>query len=151
MTPGDFITVGRVLALHARSIADHGGLAGLRDEGCPERSVGAAFSGALYDAPDGEDPDPLNVAARLLYYLARNHCFVDGNKRVAWLAFVDVIRAREVEINATVDDAESLVLDVAQGKVHVEDVIVWLAAPGRLVAVSHGALGSPPPHTDDAV
>jgi death-on-curing protein len=72
------------------------------------------------------------LAAYLLCYLARNHAFLDGNKRVAWLAFEDQLRSIGARVLASAEEAETLVLDVVAKKLEADDVVEWIAA--RLVA-----------------
>ena len=73
-------TVEAVKAIHAEVLAAHGGGAGLREEALLESAVAAP------QATMAGEPlfaDPLEIAAAYLFYLCRNHPFVDGNKRTA--------------------------------------------------------------------
>ncbi len=128
------ITVERVLELHAEALAHAGGLPGVRDEGLVKAAVEGALTAAHYhETENGEDPvDPMVLAAYLLCYLSRNHAFIDGNKRVAWLALEDQLRLLRLRVAASTDDAESLVIDVVTKKLEADDVIEWIAA--RLVS-----------------
>ena len=86
---------------------------------------------ALYAHGDG-DPDPLWVAAYVLRSLARNHCFMDGNKRIAWVACLEVLAvAAGVTVEGDQESAAEFVEGVATGAIVVEEVMDWLAA--RLV------------------
>ena len=115
------ITLGRVHELHAAALTHAGGSPGVRDEGLALGAVEGALTAALYA---GDDPvDPLLVAAYLLCYLARNHAFIDGNKRVAWLAFEDQLRLVGLRVEASVDEAETLVLAVVAKELQAEDVV----------------------------
>ena len=115
-----------IRTLQEAAIVATGGTPGGPRPGCVEGSLGAATSAALYTS-DGE-PDPFVFAAYLLIYLARNHCFPDGNKRVAWLSFVDVLRT---DLNATLElpatTTASFVEEVAQGRVSVDQVLRFFA------------------------
>jgi death-on-curing protein len=73
-------TVEAVKAIHAEVLAVHGGAAGLRNEALLESAVAAAQATMM-----GEPlfTDPVEIAAAYLFYLCRNHPFVDGNKRTA--------------------------------------------------------------------
>ena len=106
------LTAAAVRAIHAEVIASDGGSEGMRDEGLLESAVAApqaTFGGAplMHDA--GE------IAAAYLFFLCRNHPFVDGNKRTALaacLVFLEVnglLPKRKLPVAAW----ESLVLDVA--------------------------------------
>jgi death on curing protein len=65
--------------------------------------------------------------------LAKNHCFLDGNKRIAWMAAVEVILREGLEVNATTDEAADLVLRVADNLCSREQVLEWFSADGRLL------------------
>jgi len=117
----------RLLELHGVFLARHGGRPGIRDSDCPQRCLDSAISGALYSDGGSSEPDPLTVASHLAYYLSRNHCFVDGNKRVAWAAAVDVLRAVGLDIDASDDHVEAFMVSVASGKMQSYEVCYWLA------------------------
>ena len=112
------LDVEAVLAIHEEVLAAHGGLGGLRDRALLESAVAAP------QASFGGKPlirDPIEVAAAYLFYLCRNHPFVDGNKRTALaaaLVFLDANGLLPVPGAPArkVDDWESLVLDVANSK-----------------------------------
>lgn len=71
-----------VYAVHDMQLARHGGLVGLRDK----NAVESALAQAEQRASDGEPvPDAADLAAAYAYGLARNHGFIDGNKRTAWV------------------------------------------------------------------
>jgi death-on-curing protein len=134
------VTVARVHELHAAALAHAGGTPGVRDPGLLESAVDGALTAVLYAREAGE-LDPLLLAAHLLCYLARNHPFIDGNKRVAWLACEDQLRLVSLRLAATTDDAESLVLAVVAHRVEVHDVVAWLGA--RLCAYEPGSINPP--------
>src|SRR5262245_10674978 len=73
-------TVEAVKAIHGEVLQAHGGSAGLRDEALLESAVGAPQATMMGNPIFS---DPIEVAAAYLFYLCRNHPFVDGNKRVA--------------------------------------------------------------------
>jgi death on curing protein len=87
----------------------------------------------MYESEDGE-ADLLLAASYLLVYLAKNHCFQDGNKRAAWIAMIRALDANGFRVAANEVDAAKLVDDVAQKILDVHDVLVWLTVPGRIVA-----------------
>jgi death-on-curing protein len=109
------LTVEAVKAIHARVLEAHGGGAGLRDPGMLESAVAAP------QATWGGEPimsDPHEIAAAYLFYLCRNHPFVDGNKRVALascLTFLVLNGLWQVEA-LPVDEWEQLTIDVAGSK-----------------------------------
>lgn len=74
-------------------------------------------------------PDPSHVAAYLLRSLAKNHCYEDGNKRIAWAALLEVLWVNAaLAIQADQDEAAELVIRVATSECGVDDLIEWLAA-----------------------
>jgi len=68
-------------AVHDRQLAEHGGADAVRDAGGVDSALARPVNLARYGAPDAAD-----LAAAYAYGLARNHGFVDGNKRTAWIA-----------------------------------------------------------------
>jgi death-on-curing protein len=111
-----------VLAIHEEVLAAHGGLSGLRDRALLESAVAAP------QASFGGQPlirNPIEIAAAYLFYLCRNHPFVDGNKRTALAAALVFLDANDLLPDSgaptrKIDDWESLVLDVANSKLDRE-------------------------------
>src|SRR5262245_6311955 len=105
-------TVEAVKAIHAEVLAAHGGSAGLREEALLESAVAAPQATMM-----GQTlfTDPLEIAAAYLFYLCRNHPFVDGNKRTALATCLVFLSENELLPNERLDaDAwESLTIDVA--------------------------------------
>ena len=75
-----WVGVSVVLAIHDRQLAEHGGEDGIRDLGMVESALARPLNLASY-----EDPDAAALAAAYAWGLARNHGFIDGNKRTAWV------------------------------------------------------------------
>lgn len=105
-------TADAVRAIHAQVLAAHGGGDGLRDMALLESAVAAP------QATWGGEPimsDPHEIAAAYLFYLCRNHPFVDGNKRVALATCLTFLEQNGLwDVRALpVDDWEQLTLDVA--------------------------------------
>ena len=128
------VSLASIVELHGEAISRYGGDGTpTPHDGCVEKSLGAAWNAELYAGPDGGVPG-LCFAGCLLYYLIKNHCFIDGNKRVAWATSMEVLRGLGVTIDATDDAAEQFCLDVISGTVgDAVDVAAWLA--DRLVAL----------------
>jgi death-on-curing protein len=96
--------------------------------GCVEGAIGNAVQAAAYYSEDDE-PNPLHIASHLLRSLARDHCFIDGNKRVAWLACLEVLATHgRVTIDADEIEAAAFVESVADGSTDVPGIAGWLAA-----------------------
>jgi death-on-curing protein len=106
------LTVEAVKAIHGEVLAAHGGAAGIRDETLLESAV-AAPQASMMGQP--LISDPIEIAAAYLFYICKNHAFVDGNKRTALaacLVFLEengFLADRKLPIN----DWEQFVLDVA--------------------------------------
>ena len=121
------ISIDSIIDLHSEGISKYGGDHSPPHEGCLERSVGAAWSLEVYGTPYGSLPS-LSFCAGLLYYLVKNHCFTDGNKRIAWIAAMESLRTLGLTIEASDDEAEQFCLDVISGKLkHATDVVAWFA------------------------
>ena len=131
--PWLFVEHAELVTLHSHAVAKYGGEPSPPQPGCLERSIGAAISAALYST-DSQDPDLVVAVSYLLVYLAKNHCFVDGNKRVAWMAFLRALDLNGLAVDADELDAAALVNDVATGAVDATGVARWLTEPGRLIA-----------------
>ena len=104
-----------VKAIHAEVLAAHGGAGGLQNEGLLESAVAAPQATMM-----GEQllADPVEIAAAYLFYLCRNHPFVDGNKRVALATCLVFLRENDLLPNEQLDMEtwEALTLDVASSR-----------------------------------
>ena len=113
-------TVEAVKAIHREVLQAHGGSAGIRDEGLLDSAV-AAPQATMMGQPMFKEP--LEVAAAYLFYLCRNHPFIDGNKRTA-LATCLVFLSENGYLSQEKLDAdvwEQLVLDVAASRIDREE------------------------------
>lgn len=112
-------TVAAVEAIHAEVLAAHGGGAGLREEALLESAV-AAPQATMMGRP--LFTDPVEIAAAYLFYLCRNHPFVDGNKRTALATCLVFLSENEMLPEETLDAEawEALTLDVAASRIDRE-------------------------------
>ena len=113
-------TVEAVKAIHREVLQAHGGSAGIRDEGLLDSAV-AAPQATMMGKPMFSEP--VEVAAAYLFYLCRNHPFIDGNKRTA-LATCLVFLSENGYLNQEKLDTdvwEELVLDVAASRIDREE------------------------------
>lgn len=112
-------TVEAVKAIHAEVLAAHSGGAGLREAALLESAVAAPQA-----TMTGEPlfTDPVEIAAAYLFYLCRNHPFVDGNKRTALATFLVFLSENELLPNEQleVEAWEALTLDVAASRIDRE-------------------------------
>lgn len=110
-----------LLAAHDEQLAEHGGLSGLRDEGLFDSALARPENPAAYG-----EPDVFALAAAYGFGLARNHPFLDGNKRVAAIATETFLALNGHEL--TVDDAAFVMtfLSLAAGDLTEEAFAGWL-------------------------
>nr|WP_232343613.1 type II toxin-antitoxin system death-on-curing family toxin [Novosphingopyxis sp. YJ-S2-01] len=111
-----------VHALHEAQIAEHGGGSGLRDQGLLESALARPQNIAAYGEPSAAE-----LATAYLFGLAKNHPFVDGNKRTAAVCALLFLRLNGFDF--TIGEAELvvLVLGVAAGELSEDDVTAWFA------------------------
>lgn len=118
-----YLTVEEVQRLHQRVLDETGGGSGVRDLGGLESAVAQpqmTFGGQeLY-------PTLADKAAALGFSLAMNHVFVDGNKRVAHAAMEVFLVLNGAELNASVDEQEKIMLELAAGKLVREYFVEWI-------------------------
>lgn len=110
-----------LLLLHDESLAEHGGASGLRDQGLLESALARPLNLALYETPDVAD-----LAAAYGVGLAKNHAFVDGNKRAAFLAVGLLLALNGYRLSATQADATLVMLSVASGNLPEADFANWI-------------------------
>jgi death on curing protein len=104
-----------VEAMHAEQLRLHGGAAGIRDEGMLESALGRPLQKEAYGAPDLSD-----LAAAHLFGIAKNHPFVDGNKRTAFAAADLFLYFNGFSVEADQEEIIQLVTMVAAGEIDEE-------------------------------
>lgn len=109
--------------LHDESLAEHGGAPGLRDDGLLESALARPQHMETYGNPDLAD-----LAAAYGVGLAKNHPFVDGNKRVAFLAVGVFLAMNGHRLAATQVEATLTMLGVASGDIDEAAFAAWLRA-----------------------
>ena len=110
-------------AIHHRQIAEHGGSEGLRDERLLMSALARPQNLLAYGEPA---PDLASLAAAYAYGIARNHPFVDGNKRTALVAARTFLILNGVDVEATQDDKVLTFLNLAEGAVSEEELANWI-------------------------
>jgi death-on-curing protein len=110
-----------LVMLHDESLLLHGGASGIRDEGLLDSALNRAVNLALYSEPDFAD-----LAAVYATGLAKNHAFVDGNKRVAFLAVGLFLGLNGYKLTATQTDATQTLLAVASGEIQETSFAQWI-------------------------
>ncbi len=118
-----FLALHEVLYIHDRIITTSGGAHGVRDLGALESAVAqpkAGFGGEeLY-------PTLVDKAAALCFFIVQGHPFVDGNKRAGHAAMEVFLFMNGLALEASVDEQENLMLELASGHVSREELGHWL-------------------------
>jgi death on curing protein len=112
-----------VIAIHYRQISEHGGGEGLRDEGLPSSAMARPKNLLAYSRPR---PDLAALAAAYAYGIARDHPFVDGNKRTALVAARTFLIVNGLDLEATQDEKYLTFLELAKGTLTEEQLADWI-------------------------
>lgn len=112
-----------VIAIHQRQISEHGGSERLRDEGLLASALARPQNVLAYAQPP---PDLAVLAAAYAYGIARNHPFVDGNKRTALVAARTFLLLNGVNLEANQDEKYLTFLQLAQGTLTEEQLADWI-------------------------
>lgn len=107
-------------AIHDCQLAEHGGATGARDIALLESAIARPISLAAYGAPDAA-----SLAAAYAYGLAKNHGFVDGNKRTAWVIARLFLRLNNIDILFQPADAAKAMERVAEGTMNEVQLAGW--------------------------
>ncbi|MHB1358780.1 MAG: type II toxin-antitoxin system death-on-curing family toxin [Rhodocyclaceae bacterium] len=124
--PGEFldwrwIDKQALLLLHGESLAEHGGATGMRDAGLLDSALARGPNLAAYG-----DPDIAALAATYGFGIARNHPFVDGNKRAAFLSVGLFLALNGYRLVATQAEATLAMLALAAGEIDEAEFAAWL-------------------------
>ena len=123
--PFRYLTVKEVLRIHHLVIATFGGSHGIRDLNLLESAVARPKAGfGEYEAY----PSVIAKAAVLLHSLAKNHAFIDGNKRTALVSCRTFLKRNALRLTADHTELLQFVLDVATDLIDQSTIAVWLAA-----------------------
>ncbi len=112
-----------LVILHDESLAEHGGASGIRDEGLLDSALARPLNLLAYG-----DPDLAELAAAYGVGLAKNHAFVDGNKRVAFLAVGLFLALNGYRLVVSQADATLAVLAVASSEMDEAAFALWIRA-----------------------
>lgn len=121
MNEPDWLPRSIIEEIHEEQLAHHGGAAGLRDSSLLESALARPLNAWSY----GES-DLCELAALLAEGIARNHPFVDGNKRTGFMAGYIFLRANGLRLQASNRDAADMTLGLAAGTLPREDFAAWL-------------------------
>lgn len=116
-----WITYEQAIAIHSRQLRRFGGAPGLRDEGMLRSALERPVNKWTYEqAPFAE------LAAAYAFGLAKNHAFVDGNKRIAFMAMMTFLRKNGVAFAPDPAQATTIILGLAAGEVSEESLARWI-------------------------
>jgi len=116
-----WITCEQAIAIHSRQLRRFGGAPGLRDEGMLRSALERPINKWTYEqAPLAE------LAAAYAFGFAKNHAFVDGNKRIAFMAMMVFLRRNGVEFAPGPAQATTIILALAAGEVSEESLTRWI-------------------------
>ena len=112
-----------VFAIHERQIAEHGGRSGIRDEGLLQSALARPQQLMAYGDPP---PDLATLAAAYAFGIARNHPFIDGNKRTALVAVRTFLLLNGTNLEASQEEKYLTFLQLAEGSVTEEELAAWI-------------------------
>lgn len=119
------------LAIHDRQLAEHGGIAGVRDETLLDSALARPLQLHAYGDPP---PDLAELAASLAFGLARNHPFGDGNKRTAHVCYRVFLALNGTELEASEEEKYIAMLRLADGTLSEAGFAAWLRQHVRLTS-----------------
>ena len=126
MTQWKWVSRQVIEAVHERQIAEHGGAIGLRDENAQESALARPVNLSLYGEPDAAE-----LAAALAFGLAKNHPFVDGNKRTGFVIGILFLELNGYRFSASEETAAQAVIDLAAGKLNEAQYAAFLRANSK--------------------
>lgn len=116
------------MAIHARQIAEHGGTDGVRDRGMLDSALARPQQLFAYG---GDGVDLAALAAAYGYGISRNHAFVDGNKRTAYVVMRTFLILNGWDLVAPMPDRYTAMLTLASGDLSEEELAAWLRENSR--------------------
>lgn len=116
-----WLTYDQVVAIHSRQLRRFGGAAGLRDDGLLRSAIERPINKWHYE--QSELPE---LAAAYAFGLAKNHAFVDGNKRMAFMSMMTFLRKKGVRFAPDQAHATKIIMSLAAGEVSEESLARWI-------------------------
>lgn len=118
----NWIKMDRLLAIHQRQIAEHGGGDGVRDIGLLESALARPQNIAVYEP----EADISRLAASYAFGIINNHPFIDGNKRTGYIVMELYLLKNGFQLIATPADKYITILKLAEGNLTEDDLAAWL-------------------------
>lgn len=107
--------------MHLEQLAEHGGSDGTRDESLLDSALAKPHNVFAY----ADEPDIFRLAASYAYGIARNHAFIDGNKRTALVVSLTFLDRNGWDVESTKEDMYFTFLHLADGSLSEEDLAEW--------------------------
>jgi death on curing protein len=120
-TDPKWLTYEQVVAIHSQQLRRFGGATGLRDDGLLRSAIERPINKWHYE--QAELPE---LAAAYAFGLAKNHAFVDGNKRIAFMCMMTFLRKNEVRFSPPQAHATKIILSLAAGEVSEGNLARWI-------------------------
>ncbi len=121
MTEPKWLSLREVLVAHERQLLRFGGPAGLRESGALESALGRPRNKWAYG-----ETDMAVLSAAYAYGIARNHPFIDGNKRAAFVAMMLFLRRNSIAFAPAPAEATHAILGLAAGEISEESLARWI-------------------------
>lgn len=116
-----WLTYEQIVAMHSRQLRRFGGAAGLRDEGMLRSAIERPLNKWQY-----ENASLPELAAAYAFGLAKNHAFVDGNKRIAFMSMMVFLRKNGISFAPDPAQATTIMLALAAGEVSEQSLARWI-------------------------
>jgi death-on-curing protein len=121
MSEPEWLDTTIVLDVHAEQLALFGGADGVRDLGLLESALGRPLNKFTYG-----ETDLAALAAAYAFGIARNHPFVDGNKRAAFASLIVFLGLNGIDFDVPPQEATAIILSMAAGEVSEESLARWI-------------------------
>lgn len=118
-----------VYATHSRQIAEHGGIDGIRDKNLLSSALARPQNLFAY----GENIKISQLAASYAYGIAKNHPFLDGNKRTAYVVMRTFLLINGYDIKATQEEKYITFLNLAEGTLSEDELVKWIEEKSEMI------------------
>ena len=119
-----WVEIEAALGIHKRQIAEHGGSGGIRDEGLLSSALARPQNLLAY----AEESNIAALAGAYAFGIAKNHPFIDGNKRTALVVMRTFLRANGHDVKATQAEKYVTFLSLADGSLSESELVEWVAS-----------------------
>jgi death-on-curing protein len=114
-----------VLAIHQRQLAEHGGSGGVRDEGLLASALARPKNLLVYSE---KKPNLADLAAAYAFGIVKNHPFIDGNKRTAFVVCRTFLILNGHDLDATQEEKYLAFAHLAEGRVSEQELAIWIVS-----------------------